>query len=1174
MLFTLANLCVKIASIFPGLSYICHVLDSVDPMKRRYIWVLCILALYASPERLWSQWSVAVPNLIQNTYLFGGTMHFSNGVLWAGAEALFSSHDSGRTWIQRGSFPGEQVAEIVFFDKFNGVLSTVDRVFKTLDGGLTWNAISNRGNYSVTFGSNPNIIHVMTGFSRVYTTFDGGLTWTSSAPDQMSFGLSMVRRHGKLYVFGGNFTSPGQSEGWVAVSEDEGLTWVNRPGIADGDCFSIFADPCLPDVLYLANEDHAIPDNRISEIYRSTDDGVSWQTMFGRNAPFVAGSITGTANTLYAGTLSDAILRSTDKGVTWTQQAGPTSKYDSRAIACINDNIVFSLAEQGSVWKTTNAGGSFISSAKVLSFDAQELFRTDTVGCNDSVKRTVHILKSCNPPDIQKVWIYGVDQAKYDIVEQNNDSITVLFTSDLNRSHQAYLVIQASDGQLDTIPLFGTAIVGPDSLRYSTHELFKTDTVACDTIVRTIRLDRIGCVQPTIKAITISGPDSATYQLLGSSNDSIRIAFASREVRNHNGFVIVEGSNDQRDTIRLFGNAVTPHDTIIYSTRDLFQTDTIGCNDTLLRTISLQREGCVPPGIKSITIGGPDSSHYQLDAYSPDSIRIGFSSNNEREHQGFIIVEGTNGQIDTIMLSGTADLPPDSISYAPRELFRQDTVGCDSTSFRSVALYRTGCILPDISKITIAGPDSASYTLIGSTGDSIHISFTGTHSNSHSGYLIIEATNGQIDTISLFGEAALLPGTLEYSTHDLFRLDTIDCSDTIFRTISIRRLGCLLPQIVSMRILGPDSASYAFEDVTGDSISISFTSTRGGEHSGRIVIEGTNGQIDTIDLFGTADIPSSTLQYSATELFRQDTVRCDTIFRNVSIVRSGCALPTLDQLRIVGPDSARYRIVRVAPDVIEVAFSTDGSHEHDAQLILEGSNGQRDTIRLFGRSRQLLPLSFDITNAIVDTIGGTARLPIMVRGLVADDIVEVVVHYDPQLDYIGSFSETGAPLDIPNSQWKGRAKIRAQYTQGNPLLGYAYFTVFADSVGDRIVTFDSATVSSFCRYVMPVAATSTITPPAGCGAEIISRFLHLGERPKFTIHPNPAEHRVTIASAGDDVECVIQLIDVFGKVVLAKQATIGTGKPQTISLEHIASGAYMVRIETLRGAAVLHLIRQ
>ncbi len=1142
-------------------------------MKLRYIWVLLFFAICASPGR--SQWSNAVPNLIQNTYTFGGTMHFSYGVLWAGAEDLFSSHDSGRTWIQRAAFPGEQVCEIVFFDKMNGLLTTFDRVFKTVNGGFTWNQISNRQNYSVAFGSQSNIIHILTGFSRVYTSFDGGLTWISAGLNPMSFGLSMVRAHGKLYVFGGSFQSPGLSDGWVAVSNDDGLNWVHRSGLVDGDCFSIFADPCTPDVLYLANEDKAVPDNGISEIYKSTDDGVTWQTMFGRTIPYISGSITGTQRTLYAGTLSNTVLRSTDQGITWTQQAGPPSKYDARAIACINDNIVFTLSDQGSVWKTTNAGGSFINTPKTLSYDAQELFRTDTMGCNDTVKRTIHIAKpSCNPPGILKIWILGTDKYRYDTIAYDNDSITIAFASDLNRSHRGFMVIQASDGQLDTIQLFGTSRVQPDTLRYSPQELFKTDTLHCDdTLVRTVVVSRLGCLRPTVKSIKITGPDSARYKLIGASNDTISIAFSTDKLGSHTGFVIIEGSNVQRDTIRLFGNAIVPPDTITYSTRNLFQADTVGCNDTLLRTITLQRLGCVLPGIKSITIGGSDSSNYHLAGYNADSIRISFSSNTERDHQGFIIVEGTNGQRDTILLSGTAVLPPDSISYTPRELFGTDTVDCDDTLYRAIVLKRVGCIPPDISMIKIIGPDSASYQVIGSSGDSIHISFAGTHLRSHEGYLIVEATNGQIDTIDLFGEATFPPGSLEYSTHDLFRTDTIDCSDTVFRSISIKRLGCILPQIDSLHISGPDSASYTLENVTSDSIFVSFTSTRGGEHSGRIVIEGTNGQRDTIELFGAADIPAGTLQYSTTELFRLDTVRCDTIFRSISIARTGCVFPSLDQLRIVGPDSARYRIVRVAPDLIEVAFSTDLSHEHDAILIVEGSNGQRDTIRLLGSSHPLLPLSFESTNVIADTIGGTVRLPITVRGLVTDEMVELVITYDPQLDYIGSFSETGTSLDIPNSQWKGRTKIKGQYTQGNPLLGYAYFNVFVDSVGDRLVTFDSAWVNSFCRYSMPVVGISSITPPAGCGAEIISRFMHLGERPKFTIHPNPADNKVIISS-DDDVEAQIQLFDVFGKVVLTRQCTLGKGRPQTLSLEHIASGAYMLRIETMRGTSVLHLIRQ
>ncbi len=177
-------------------------------------------------------------------------------------------------------------------------------VWKTTDGGTTWNNISdgyfNTGGigYIAVAPSDPNIIYVGTGEGPVrgvktshgdgvYKTTDAGETWTHmglEATRHISRVFVHPRNPDKVYVAAqGNPWGPNEERG-VYLSEDGGKNWkkilyVNEnSGIAD-----LSVDASNPDIMMVTSWDF----NRKpwvvqsggpgSRVYKTTNGGVTWK---------------------------------------------------------------------------------------------------------------------------------------------------------------------------------------------------------------------------------------------------------------------------------------------------------------------------------------------------------------------------------------------------------------------------------------------------------------------------------------------------------------------------------------------------------------------------------------------------------------------------------------------------------------------------------------------------------------------------------------------------------------------------------------------------------------------------------------------------------------------------------------------------------------------------------
>lgn len=224
-------------------------------------------------------------------------------------------------------------------------------VFKTTDGGITWNPITDRY-FGGTIGaigvseSNPDIVYVGTG----------------------------------EYPIRGNVS---QGDG-VFRSSDAGKTW-RFVGLGDSRQISrVRVDPRNPDVVYVGVQGHVWGPNAERGVYKTTDGGKSWKRILYRNDSTGVTDLVlqpGNPNVLYAafwqagrtpwklvsGGAGSGIFRSTDAGATWTEitrnkglPAGVIGNI-GLAVSPSNPNRVWAIieADSGGVFRSDDAGATW-----------------------------------------------------------------------------------------------------------------------------------------------------------------------------------------------------------------------------------------------------------------------------------------------------------------------------------------------------------------------------------------------------------------------------------------------------------------------------------------------------------------------------------------------------------------------------------------------------------------------------------------------------------------------------------------------------------------------------------------------------------------------------------------------------------------------------------------------
>jgi photosystem II stability/assembly factor-like uncharacterized protein len=326
-----------------------------------------------------------------------------SGMRWR----LIGPHRAGRVTTVAG-IPGQPA--IYYFGTPGGGL------WKTTSGGRVWQPIFD-GTHEAAIGalalapSNPNIIYVGTGEqlegNGVYKSTDAGSTWTNVGLRETNSVTSIIvdPRDPNIVLVGtvGQFV-PGDDRG-VYKTTDGGKTW-KKVFFKDGKTVvsDMCADPDDSRIVYAATGTLRIKPsdprpNPGSEIFRSGDEGSTWQRVGGAGLPEQYRGRIGIAvapgtggKRLYA-IMAQGFFRSDDAGETWQKITNDPrvlgSGYFSRVfVNPKNADVVYVM--QTACYRSLDGGKTF------------EAFKGEPSGEDDHVMWIA--------PDDPERMIMGTDQ--------------------------------------------------------------------------------------------------------------------------------------------------------------------------------------------------------------------------------------------------------------------------------------------------------------------------------------------------------------------------------------------------------------------------------------------------------------------------------------------------------------------------------------------------------------------------------------------------------------------------------------------------------------------------------------------------------------------------------------------------------------------------------------------
>ena len=343
-----------------------------------------------------------------NTWNGGGTTHISylvgsndNVFAAAGSDGLFRSSDLGKSWINISIENHTSVGSITEYN--NSVLARVDsllypypsHIFRTTDNGLTWNLVGDPGSSGPIFCNSNGYLFSYDLFGGNQNDFilrssDYGANWmhpslrdnwvlTFLSTTQEEFfigtlGNSIFRTsdNGNSYVQVDNgitntkiITAIQTTKGDIFVgtdgdgifhSTDDGNSWysVNNELGINKHIYSIVVGN-NGDLLAACNPDSI---NK-GFVYRSTDNGESWQSLLSVNSNIYTICADSSKN-IFAGAYYGNFYRSTDDGNNWNLITTFPNTANLRALLIAPDGTIFAGTDYpGGLWRSTNNGDNW-----------------------------------------------------------------------------------------------------------------------------------------------------------------------------------------------------------------------------------------------------------------------------------------------------------------------------------------------------------------------------------------------------------------------------------------------------------------------------------------------------------------------------------------------------------------------------------------------------------------------------------------------------------------------------------------------------------------------------------------------------------------------------------------------------------------------------------------------
>lgn len=275
---------------------------------------------------------------------------------------ILKTNDGGTTWQNILATGTEEFLDVYFLDELHGFVSKEDHIFRTSDGGVSWDT-------TMVETNTPKYIHFIndsvgfygnTHHSYYFKTVNSGETWEQVEinPSIEDFSLtSILFLDNNIGFVSGDVSDMSSSDQYILKTVDGGLTWTQ----VYTDYFNSINQ------LYFYNADigfavgpRIMYDNMI---LRTTDGGSNWQECtMPSNGWFLTNLVFSEEGTGFCIGMRGQVLTSNDWGVNWER-----ADYAAVHAATINDAQI--VGDNTVYIAVTGYGGGVVSGSLSKSID-------------------------------------------------------------------------------------------------------------------------------------------------------------------------------------------------------------------------------------------------------------------------------------------------------------------------------------------------------------------------------------------------------------------------------------------------------------------------------------------------------------------------------------------------------------------------------------------------------------------------------------------------------------------------------------------------------------------------------------------------------------------------------------------------------------------------------------
>ncbi len=291
---------------------------------------------------------------------------------------LYRSVDAGAHWASVAQLSGNPVYKLAFAPDGTAYAGTLDGVWKSTDGGATWNqkalgiGLNDQVAEVTVDPSNP--LHLWIGIGdalgnqpvNVMDSPDGGNSWFNRTPPlaapQTCDGIVVHPTDPtRVYAcFAGDFGG-----GAVWVSATTGMSWTNRSaGLPNNPMRGLVHDGTR--VLLVGGQLFGGED---VGLYASSNEGANWTPLHDGTWPSLAIQTIAldpnNASTILVGSAGHGVFRSTNGGTSWSFGVGGTGALSVNGISFSpgSSSTIYTGSSSFAVWKSIDGGANFAPSS-------------------------------------------------------------------------------------------------------------------------------------------------------------------------------------------------------------------------------------------------------------------------------------------------------------------------------------------------------------------------------------------------------------------------------------------------------------------------------------------------------------------------------------------------------------------------------------------------------------------------------------------------------------------------------------------------------------------------------------------------------------------------------------------------------------------------------------------